>query len=223
MLAFNAAVVAQNTLIPSTTSFTSLPVRHSSTRWLSRWPWKASSQFSSEPMRMKSMLLSTSFEHISSTARLVYDSNTMFECSSVSSSFSMLSSPNEVFPVPGGPITRNMSRDCLARSTRVLNLPYSPCMCMCWSTVGVRWLSIKSRRSLFVDRKLCRPLYRARADDSNMSCSIAQRVSSGASNTCLSVCELRSTTSTPFVVISFIEARFTIWAQALGTLPSRYG
>ena len=86
--------------------------------------------------------------------------------------------------------------------------------------VGWRWPSIKSRRSFDADRKLCIALYRERADDSNMSCSIAQREPSATSNTRLSVCLLRSTTSTPSVEISLIDALFTIWAQALGTSPS---
>lgn len=63
------------------------------------------------------------------------------------------------------------------------------------------------------------PLYSDFTDDSNMSCSIAQRTSSERSNTRRSVCELRSTTSTPSSVMSLIEARFTICAQALGTQP----
>ena len=123
MLALSADVVAQNTRVLAISSLTARALRQSLARLHSRWSLNALSQLSSEPMRRKSMQLSTSLLQISSTARLVYDSRTTLAAGLVSSSFRMLSSPNDVLPVPGGPMTRKMSRACLARATSVLNEP----------------------------------------------------------------------------------------------------
>ena len=60
---------------------------------------------------------SLSFEHASSTARLVYDVMSMLLFSSISSSCSWYSMPYDVFPVPGGPMMRNSSLACLALLT----------------------------------------------------------------------------------------------------------
>ena len=74
--------------------------------WLMRRGRKRGSQLHSPPIRMKSIPASQSMEHISSTARLVYDMSSTCPSSSLSSSSTMKRSARDVLPVPGGPMSR---------------------------------------------------------------------------------------------------------------------
>ena len=141
----------------------------------------------------------------------------MLVSGSVSSSFRRFTSPKDVLPVPGGPIIRKMSRACLARVTRVLNLPYSPFIVNEASTLGSRWARIRSRLDLVPERKPCIALNNAPVMDSSISCSIAHSVPSGLLNTLLSVCEFLSLSSIASTFISTMLALITMSAQALGT------
>ena len=128
ILAFKALVVPQNTLELLMSLFKPFPPSTFVEREDSRNSRYSSEQERSEPMRMKSKsgssrFISTSLLQISSTALLVYESNSTFESGSVSSSLRRFTSPKDVFPVPGGPIIRKISRACLARVTSVLKRP----------------------------------------------------------------------------------------------------
>ena len=121
ILLLKAVVVPQNTLQPLISCCISSPFLHASERLFSKWLLYFSLHPSSLPKRMKSIPSSTNLLHISSTALFVNDNSNTELPSSNNSSFSTFSIPNEVFPVPGGPIIKNKSLACLTLNTSSLN------------------------------------------------------------------------------------------------------
>ena len=82
----------------------------------------------------------------------------MLVSGSSNSSLTVFSNPNDVFPVPGGPIIKKRSLALFTFNIRSLNSPYSPFNVIVSFACGSLCNSNKSRLSLGAVKKACIPL-----------------------------------------------------------------